>query len=76
MTTKQEAIRALAEICAAIDLTIQEQGDQGAPAGVLYAALMSQGCSLHMFEQIMSAMVATGRVRYANHCYYSTQTRH
>lgn len=71
MTTTHEALRALAEICAAIDMTIQETGSHGAPAGVLYAALSAQGCSLDMFSRIMGAMVATGRVRYSNHVYYS-----
>ena len=32
----------------------------GAPAGIMYAALMTQGCTLHQFEQITGGLVRAG----------------
>ena len=32
----------------------------GAPAGIMYAALMAQGCTLHQFEQITGGLVRAG----------------
>jgi hypothetical protein len=31
-----------------------------APGGVIYAALMSQGCTLNQFQQIMAQLVGAG----------------
>ncbi len=36
----------------------------------MYAALMSQGCTLNQFESIMGALVRLGRVEKRGECYF------
>ncbi len=69
--TRAEALRALLQIGQAIVETVDECGDQGAPAGVLYAALMERGCSHEQFEAIMAGLVGAGRLEKRGHVYYS-----
>ena len=64
-------ISALQMIAKAVLDTIREMGPNGAPAGHLYAALMAQGCTMNQFEQIMSALVRTGKVTKEGHCYFA-----
>lgn len=61
MTPQQAA--ALRQIAQGIIDAVKAGGDLGAPAGTLYAALMGAGCTLNQFQQIMSALVRTGKVR-------------
>lgn len=42
----------------------------GVPGGTIYAALMSQGCTLAQFEAIMSTLVTLGKVSKRGNCYY------
>jgi hypothetical protein len=59
MTEQQiNALRAVAGIF--VD-TVKAAGPTGAPAGVMYAACLGK-LSLDQFEQIMSALVATGKL--------------
>jgi hypothetical protein len=72
MTTEQ--INALRSIAAVIIDTVRE-ADQlnpaiGAPAGHLYAGLMTAGCTLEQFEQIMGALVSTGKLSKDGDCYH------
>lgn len=50
---------------------IRAAGPDGAPAGVLYAALMAHGCTLSQFESLMSALVRTGKARQAGLLYFA-----
>jgi len=45
-------------------------GPLGAPGGHLYAALMSAGCTLNQFEQIMSGLVQSGDLAKRGECYF------
>lgn len=61
MTTEQlQAIRA---VCDAITDAVAVAGNQGAPQGVLYAALMAHGGSLSQFQSFLRGLVAAGKVR-------------
>jgi hypothetical protein len=60
--TPQQA-QALRQVAKAVLDAVKAGGNHGAPAGPLYAALMGFGCSLNQFQQIMSALVRTGKVR-------------
>lgn len=56
MTPQQiQAVRAVAR---SIVATVREVGT--APAGPMYAALMSKGCTLNQFQQIMGQLVRAG----------------
>ncbi len=65
-----EQITALRQIAAAIIESVKAAGPLGAPGGVLYAALMAQGCTLHQFEQIMGGMVRAGKLTKRGDCYH------
>ncbi len=72
MTPEQaKAIRALATI---IEETVNESGSMGAPSGVMYAALMSKGVSLQVYQQITGMLVSMGRIRQSGDCFYPIET--
>lgn len=54
----QQQIVAAQQIGLAVLETISETGDQGAPAGVLYAALQAKGASLSQFQSLMAPLVS------------------
>ncbi len=62
--------QALFQICQAVIESVELAGDLGAPAGHLYAALMTVGCSLDQFESIMSALVKAGKLRRSGDLYF------
>ena len=68
MNTHQNA---LLMICNAIIESVKAAGPLGAPGGVIYSALMAQGCTLGQFEAIMGAMVSAGKLRRESHLYFA-----
>jgi len=46
----------------------------GAPGGHIYAALMTAGCTLSQYQQIMSGLVRAGLLRQSGECYFVTET--
>lgn len=65
--TQLNAIRAACEII--LD-AVKAAGSLGAPGGIIYAGLMSAGCTLEQYECLMSGLVRVGRLRKAGECYY------
>lgn len=63
--------RAVIAVLDAVRESIEAAGSAGAPGGVLYAALMGQGCTLEQFNGIMRILVASGRVRKAGDLYFA-----
>lgn len=66
----QDQLKALAAICEAIIEAIKAAGDRGAPAGILYAALIAHGCSLTQFQSFMRGLEAAGKVRRHGELYF------
>jgi hypothetical protein len=66
-----EQIKALRAIGNAIIDSVQAHGALGAPAGTLYATLMTYGCTLEQFNQIMAGLVAAKMLRKQGHLYFS-----
>jgi hypothetical protein len=64
---------ALRKVVTAVLDTIREAGPLGAPGGVIYAALMHVGCTLEQYEQLMGALVRSGRVRREGECYFAVE---
>jgi len=64
--TKVNVLRAL--LGAMLD-TVKEMGAQGAPAGVMYAAVCGR-MSLAQFQAVMGALESAGKVRKSGHVYY------
>lgn len=67
-----EAIRSTQRIGLAVLESIADAGDFGAPSGILYAGLMSQGCSLTQYQSLMSPMEHRGFVQQLGDCYHIT----
>lgn len=51
---------ALIEAVSAVYEAVVAAGPMGAPAGVVYAALMQQGCTLEQYEQIEGILIRSG----------------
>ena len=67
MTDQQ--ITALRQIAGAIIETCKES-PLGAPGGHIYAALMTKGCTLNQYEQIMAGLVRAGKLEKLGDCYH------
>lgn len=67
MTPQQ--IAALRAIAAMFIDAVKEGGDLGAPAGVLYSAVLDK-LTLHQFEQIMAGLVRANKLRRSGDLYY------
>lgn len=61
--------RAAAIVVKTILETIEETGEQGAPLGVMYAALMGI-VSYDSFMSAIHGLVQAGLIRVSNHCAY------
>jgi hypothetical protein len=70
--TRTKATRALIAVCDAIVEAIKAAGDDGAPGGVLYAALMTHGMTLSQFEYVMNALVRAKRVTRRGQLYFAS----
>jgi len=70
--TKAEASAYLNKLACAILETVNECGALGAPAGVMYAGLMSV-LTLDQFEGVMSALVLSGKLVREGHVYYAVK---
>jgi hypothetical protein len=67
---KPNQAAALMTVVSAVLEAVKAAGPLGAPGGVLYAALMAQGCTLQQFESLMGAMVRAGRLVKKGECYH------
>lgn len=72
MTPTANQLEAIRRIAAAIVETVKETGEQGAPSGIVYAALMSQGCTLDQYQSFISALVRTGKLRQEGDLLYAS----
>lgn len=68
MTNAQ--INALRAVAAAIIDSVKAAGPTGASGGVIYAALMAQGCTLSQYQSIMSGLVRAGMLTQNGDCYF------
>ena len=59
------ASKAAVEIIMAVAETIREA--KRVPAGTIYSALMTQGCTIQQYEQIEGVLIGSGIVRKENH---------
>ena len=66
-------INALQRVALAVLDAIVEGGDLGAPAGILFAALMHQGASLSQFNSFMSTLTSNDMLRKEGDCYFITE---
>jgi len=68
LTDKQrEALRLV--VAATLD-AVKAAMPIGAPGGVIYAALMGQGCTLNQYTSLMAALVRNGKLRQDGDLYF------
>lgn len=65
-------IHALAQVSLGVLEAVEGAGDQGAPGGILYAAMQAQGASLTQFHSLMGSLTASGYLHLDGDCYRST----
>ena len=64
---------AAAMVVRAIVETIEETGDDGAPLGVMYAALMGM-ISYNSFMSVIDALAKARVIRVSNNCAYAVKS--
>jgi hypothetical protein len=69
MSMTIEQIRAAQKIGLSVLETIEEAGALGAPSGAIYAALMTQGCSLNQYQSLMAPLERRGFITLEGDCY-------
>lgn len=69
MPATTEQIQAIRAIAKALLETVQEAGEQGAPSGPMYAAVMGK-LSLDQYTRFMDGLVKAGHLRQEGHVYY------
>jgi hypothetical protein len=67
-------IRALATVSLGVVEAVEAGGEQGAPAGVLYASMQAQGATFTQFTGVMDTLVRPGYLKLEHDCYHSTNT--
>ena len=67
-------IRAVAQVSLGVLEAVEVAGHQGAPGGVLFAAMQAQGASLNQFQSIMGTLTKPGYLVLEDDCYRSTPT--
>lgn len=68
--TTQQTVNALQQICNGVIEVCAS--DQPIPGGTIYAALMTQGCTITQYEQLMAALVHAGMIEQKGLCYIAT----
>jgi len=70
MTPTPDQVTALRAVLDAILEAVAAAGPCGAPGGVIYAALMGQGCSLSQYQTLMDGLVSVRRLRREGDLYF------
>lgn len=68
--TRQDAVTSLRAILDAVVDAVRAGGDRGVPGGTIYAALMASGATFEQYRQIMSALVAAGKLTREGDLYF------
>ena len=67
LPTAKQLLKAIAD---AIITSVAAAGPMGCPSGTIYAALMTQGCTLEQYEAIMAGLVQAGMLTKKSHLYF------
>ena len=70
MTTSEQRAAVL-QVADAVIQAVKAAGSTGAPGGIIYAALMAQGCSLEQYEVLTRTLVNVGMLRKSGQLYYA-----
>jgi hypothetical protein len=67
-------IHALATLSLGVVEAVEAGGEEGAPDGVLFAAMQAQGATYTQFAGLMDTLVRPGYLRLEHEFYQSTET--
>lgn len=67
MTQDTQAVAALRLLLSSIREAVREAGPLGIRSGTLYAMLMTHGCSIGVYEQVIAALEEAGQIRRRGH---------
>jgi len=67
--------KALRMICDAVIDSVRAAGPLGAPAGTLYAVLMTHGATLDQFERLMAGLVSVGKLTKRGDLYFAEEAQ-
>lgn len=67
MSNTPQQIRAALELTITLGQAIAEAGPKGIPSGTLYAAVMSHGISLEVYQGAINLLKRTKIVKESNH---------
>ena len=70
----KDQLMVLATVSLGIIEAVAVAGEQGAPGGVLYAAMQAQGATHNQFQSIMGTMTKPGYLVLEDDCYRSTSS--
>lgn len=68
-TNSQKAVKLIADLLAIIADGVKESGEQGIPSGHIYAALCGT-VPIDLYNNMIDAMIKTGKVKKNNHVLY------
>jgi hypothetical protein len=68
--TSAQATALLKEICDTIVEAVRAAGPLGCPSGNLYAVLMTAGCTMEQYNQMMAGLVRAGMLRKSGNLYF------
>lgn len=74
-SNRDQALKLLMLIGDVIIESVQAAGPLGAPSGILYAALMTHGCTLDQYEGIMSGLVSAGKLEKRGDLYFAKEAK-
>jgi hypothetical protein len=69
--TAEKAMKMMVALSKVVEETVIEAGPDGAPSGPVYAALMTVGVTLPVYESIVDALIGLGKIRRSNHVLYA-----
>ncbi len=67
----EEQYRLVKQVADSIIESVKACGKDGAPGGILYSALMTQGCTIHQFNSLMGGLCAAGKLRKSGDLYFA-----
>lgn len=71
----KQAARQLVAMMQAVVSTVREMGPQGAPSGVVYAALSTKGMTVDFYNTMISKLQDLGVLRLSNNVLFYVEAR-
>lgn len=73
MSARKDELELLQRIGLGVLQAVDSAGEDGAPGGVLYAAMQAHGARLSQFQTFMSTLTGRGMLVLEGDCYFMTE---